>query len=87
MLYLKVIGWVELVCGILLVTGPRILKVLSSLVCLKIMIGAIFTLYKLKEPIQMMTPAAVTFVLLCVNLMLMFQREEKVRKDAAKKME
>lgn len=85
MQYLQVIGWVELICGILLVTGPRLLKVLSSVVCIVIMVGALFTLYKVKEPLQMMTPAAATLVLLCVNLIILFQREEKVKKD--KKME
>ncbi|XP_068125220.1 transmembrane protein 35B [Hyperolius riggenbachi] len=64
--YLQAIGWVELVAGILLAVGPRILQEISNFVLCIIMIGAIYTLLVLKEPLAMCAPAAV-----CLGLLLL----------------
>ncbi|KPP61681.1 hypothetical protein Z043_120198 [Scleropages formosus] len=50
-LYLALTGWTELVAGLLLAFGPRILQEISNLVLSVVMMVAIFTLLKLKEPL------------------------------------
>ncbi|KAI1895000.1 hypothetical protein AGOR_G00101520 [Albula goreensis] len=62
--YLVATGWVELVCGVLLAFGPRILQEISNLVLSIVMMVAIFTLLKLQEPLYMCCPAAVFLGLL-----------------------
>ncbi|OCT92097.1 transmembrane protein 35B [Xenopus laevis] len=64
--YLLVVGWVELVAGILLAFGPQILQEISNFVLCIIMIGAIYTLLVLKEPLAMCAPATV-----CLGLLLL----------------
>ncbi|KAM4044303.1 transmembrane protein 35B [Anomaloglossus baeobatrachus] len=67
--YLQAVGWIELVAGILLAFGPRILREISNLVLCIIMIGAIYTLLVLKEPIAMCAPATVSLgLLLLLNI-------------------
>lgn len=83
-LYRAVIGWVELVGAVLLLVGPAPIKILTQLLFMVIMIGAAYTLHVLGEPPQMLIPAGVSFVLLCVNLFLM-SREGKPVKKAAKR--
>ncbi|KAJ8333267.1 hypothetical protein SKAU_G00421630 [Synaphobranchus kaupii] len=62
--YLTATGWLELVGGILLAFGPRLLQEISNLVLSVIMMVAIFTLLKLQEPLYMCCPAAVVLGLL-----------------------
>ncbi|KAM9320994.1 transmembrane protein 35B [Gastrophryne carolinensis] len=64
--YLQAIGWVELVAGLLLAVGPYFLQQISNFVLSIVMIGAIYTLLVLKEPIAMCTPASV-----CLGLLLL----------------
>ncbi|XP_069827663.1 transmembrane protein 35B [Dendropsophus ebraccatus] len=64
--YLQTVGLVELLAGLLLAFGPRILQEISNLVLCIIMIGAIYTLLVLKEPIAMCAPATV-----CLGLLLL----------------
>ncbi|KAG5855870.1 hypothetical protein ANANG_G00001260 [Anguilla anguilla] len=42
--YLALTGWLELVCGVLLAFGPRLLQEISNLVLSVVMMVAIFTL-------------------------------------------
>ncbi|KAJ8398029.1 hypothetical protein AAFF_G00431060 [Aldrovandia affinis] len=63
-LYLTVTGWVELVAGLLLAFGPRILQEISNLVLSVLMMVTIFTLLKLQEPLYMCCPATVFLGLL-----------------------
>ncbi|XP_036397442.1 transmembrane protein 35B-like [Megalops cyprinoides] len=62
--YLTVTGWIELVSGLLLAFGPRILQEISNLVLSVVMMVAIFTLLKLQEPLFMCCPPAVFLGLL-----------------------
>ncbi|XP_064162647.1 transmembrane protein 35B-like [Anguilla rostrata] len=62
--YLALTGWLELVCGVLLAFGPRLLQEISNLVLSVVMMVAIFTLLKLQEPLYMCCPAAVFLGLL-----------------------
>ncbi|XP_031564548.1 transmembrane protein 35B-like [Actinia tenebrosa] len=79
-LYRVVIGWIELVGAVLLLVGPAPIKILTQLLFMVIMIGAVYTLRMLGEPPQMAIPAGVSFVLLCVNLFLMLREEKDVKK-------
>ncbi|XP_074970904.1 transmembrane protein 35B [Phalacrocorax aristotelis] len=64
--YLEVVGWVEVVAGLLLAFGPQLLQEISNFVLSVIMIGAIYTLLVLREPLAMCTPAT-----LCLGLLLL----------------
>ncbi|XP_056416598.1 transmembrane protein 35B [Hyla sarda] len=77
--YLQAVGWVELVAGILLAFGPRILQEISNFVLCIIMIGAIYTLLVLKEPLAMCAPATV-----CLGLLLLLNIRGHGRKSKSK---
>ncbi|NXT94408.1 TM35B protein, partial [Anhinga rufa] len=64
--YLEVVGWVEVVAGLLLAFGPQLLQEISNFVLSVLMIGAIYTLLMLREPLAMCTPAT-----LCLGLLLL----------------
>ncbi|XP_067862567.1 transmembrane protein 35B-like isoform X1 [Heptranchias perlo] len=64
--YLIAVGWIELVGGLLLAIGPRILQEICNIILAIIMMGAIYSLLMLKEPLYMCTPAAV-----CLGLLLL----------------
>ncbi|XP_054855175.1 transmembrane protein 35B [Eublepharis macularius] len=64
--YREVVGWIEVVAGLLLTFGPQLLQELSNFVLSIIMIGAIYTLLVLKESIAMCAPTTV-----CLGLLLL----------------
>ncbi|NWY51984.1 TM35B protein, partial [Chionis minor] len=64
--YLAVVGWVEAVAGLLLAVGPQLLQEISNFVLSVVMIGAIYTLLMLREPLAMCAPAT-----LCLGLLLL----------------
>ncbi|XP_030320234.1 transmembrane protein 35B [Calypte anna] len=64
--YLEVVGWVEVVTGLLLAFGPQLLQEISNFILSVIMIGAIYTLLVLREPLAMCAPAT-----LCLGLLLL----------------
>ncbi|XP_074782430.1 transmembrane protein 35B isoform X2 [Athene noctua] len=64
--YLAVVGWVEVVAGLLLAVGPQLLQEISNFVLSVVMIGAIYTLLVLREPLAMCAPAT-----LCLGLLLL----------------
>ncbi|NXC43166.1 TM35B protein, partial [Penelope pileata] len=64
--YLAAVGWVEAVAGLLLAFGPQLLQELSNFVLSVVMIGAIYTLLVLREPLAMCAPAT-----LCLGLLLL----------------
>ncbi|KAE8624225.1 hypothetical protein XENTR_v10005873 [Xenopus tropicalis] len=77
--YLLAVGWVELVAGVLLAFGPQILQEISNFVLCIIMIGAIYTLLVLKEPLAMCAPATV-----CLGLLLLLAVRGHGRKTKSK---
>ncbi|KAM4797453.1 transmembrane protein 35B [Rhinophrynus dorsalis] len=77
--FLMVVGWIELVGGILLAVGPQILQEISNFVLCIIMIGAIYTLLVLKEPISTCAPATV-----CLGLLLLLSIRGHGRKSKSK---
>lgn len=77
--YLQAVGWVELVAGILLAVGPQILREISNFVLCVIMIGAIYTLIVLQEPIAMCAPAAV-----CLGLLLLLNIRGQGKRSKSK---
>ncbi|NXC18524.1 TM35B protein, partial [Corythaeola cristata] len=64
--YLEVVGWVEVVAGLLLAVGPQLLQEISNFILSVVMIGAIYTLLVLREPLAMCAPAT-----LCLGLLLL----------------
>ncbi|XP_068773445.1 transmembrane protein 35B isoform X1 [Struthio camelus] len=64
--YLEAVGWVEAAAGLLLAVGPQLLQEISNFVLSIVMIGAIYTLLALKEPVAMCAPATV-----CLGLLLL----------------
>nr|XP_060641712.1 transmembrane protein 35B-like [Anolis sagrei ordinatus] len=64
--YLETVGWIEAVAGLLLAFGPQLLQEISNFILTIVMIGAIYTLLVLKEPIAMCAPATV-----CLGLLLL----------------
>ncbi|XP_059686921.1 transmembrane protein 35B isoform X2 [Gavia stellata] len=64
--YLAAVGWVEVVAGLLLAFGPQLLQEISNFVLSVVMIGAIYTLLVLREPLAMCAPAT-----LCLGLLLL----------------
>ncbi|NXI04418.1 TM35B protein, partial [Pachycephala philippinensis] len=64
--YLAAVGWVEVTTGLLLAFGPQLLQEISNFILSIIMIGAIYTLLALREPLAMCAPATV-----CLGLLLL----------------
>ncbi|NWI64642.1 TM35B protein, partial [Todus mexicanus] len=64
--YLAAVGWLELAAGLLLAFGPQLLQEISNFVLSVVMIGAIYTLLVLREPLAMCAPAT-----LCLGLLLL----------------
>ncbi|XP_075294136.1 transmembrane protein 35B [Opisthocomus hoazin] len=64
--FLAAVGWVEAVAGLLLAVGPQLLQEISNFVLSVVMIGAIYTLLVLREPLATCAPAT-----LCLGLLLL----------------
>ncbi|XP_075460715.1 transmembrane protein 35B [Ascaphus truei] len=77
--YMQVVGWLELVAGVLLALGPQIVQEISNFVLTLVMIGAIYTLLVLKKPIAMCAPATV-----CLGLLLLLNIRGRDRKPKSK---
>ncbi|KAJ8289408.1 hypothetical protein GJAV_G00000980 [Gymnothorax javanicus] len=68
-LYMLITGWVELVGGVLLAFGPRLLQEISNLVLSVLMMVVIFTLLKLQQPLPACcVPAVFLLVLLLLAI-------------------
>ncbi|XP_028594795.1 transmembrane protein 35B [Podarcis muralis] len=67
--YLETVGWIELSAGLLMAFGPQLLQEISNFVLTIVMIGAIYSLLVLKEPIAMCAPATISLgLLLLLNI-------------------
>lgn len=66
--YMRQVGIIELAGATFLLLGPRPLKLLSCLLLSSVMIGAMYTLHQLNEPIQLLMPAALALLLLFIKL-------------------
>ncbi|XP_053431137.1 transmembrane protein 35B isoform X1 [Nycticebus coucang] len=55
--YQTAVGWLELLAGVLLVTGPPMLQKISNLFLILLMMGALFTLVSLEESLSTCIPA------------------------------
>lgn len=73
--YMLVVGWIEAMAGLLLAFGPQLLQEISNFVLSVIMIGAIYTLLMLREPLAMCAPATV-----CLGLLLLLNVRGRVRR-------
>ncbi|CAH3156014.1 unnamed protein product [Porites lobata] len=61
------IGYVEVLCGLLLYAGPRSLKLASTVILLIVMAVMMQGLYWLGKPAIMFTPASLCTILLLCN--------------------
>ncbi|KAH0631165.1 hypothetical protein JD844_005342 [Phrynosoma platyrhinos] len=77
--YLEIVGWIEVVAGFLLAFGPQLLQEISNFVLTIVMIGAIYTLLVLKEPIATCAPATV-----CLGLLLLLNIRGRGRSSKSK---
>ncbi|KAL9825118.1 transmembrane protein 35B [Geothlypis trichas] len=67
--YLATVGWVEVTAGLLLAFGPQLLQEISNFILSVVMIGAIYTLLALQEPLAMCAPATLSLgLLLLLNI-------------------
>ncbi|XP_058515000.1 transmembrane protein 35B-like [Ochotona princeps] len=64
--YWEAMGWLELLSGFLLVVGSPILQEISKLILTLLMIGAVFTLMCLQEPLSTCIPT-----IICLGLLLL----------------
>ncbi|KAL0604846.1 Transmembrane protein 35B [Plecturocebus cupreus] len=62
--YQTAVGSLELLAGLLLVTGPPMLQEISNLLLIQLMMGAILTLAALNESLSTCIPAIVCLVFL-----------------------
>lgn len=70
-MYRIIIGYLEVVCALLLYAGPRPLKLASTAILLIIMVMMMQGLYWLGKPAILFTPATVCSILLVLNLMML----------------
>lgn len=71
-MYRIVIGYLEVVCALLLYAAPmRPLKLASTVILLIIMVMIIQSLYWLGKPAILFAPATVSSILLVLNLVMM----------------
>ncbi|XP_051843609.1 transmembrane protein 35B isoform X2 [Antechinus flavipes] len=61
---LVIIGWVELVSGLLLALGPPLLQDISIILLLLLSVGTVYSLLLLKEPVSSWAPPAICLGLL-----------------------
>ncbi|KAL4666784.1 transmembrane protein 35B [Piliocolobus tephrosceles] len=84
--YQIAVGFLELLAGLLLVTGPPMLQEISNLFLILLMMGAIFTLAALKESLSTCIPAIVCLgFLLLLNVGQLLAQTKKVVRPTRKK--
>ena len=70
--YRMVIGYLEVVCALLLYAAPmRHLKLASTVILLIIMVAIMQSLYWLGKPAILFAPATVSSILLMLNLVML----------------
>ncbi|KAL9986076.1 hypothetical protein ACROYT_G000150 [Oculina patagonica] len=80
-IYRMVIGYLEVVCALLLYAGPRPLKIASTVVLLIVMTVMMESLYWLDKPTVMFAPPTVSSILLVLNfIMLLGETPPKQKK-------
>lgn len=80
-LHRLMIGYIEVICGLLLYGGPRTLKLASTVILLIVMAVMMQGLYWLRKPAVMFAPAACCIVLLLLNLVnILVEKPQKEKK-------
>ncbi|XP_067867314.1 transmembrane protein 35B-like isoform X2 [Heterodontus francisci] len=78
---LIVVGWIELIGGLLLAIGPRILQEISNIILAVIMMGELYSILRLKEPLYLCMPAAICLGLLLLQLYIWEKEREKQKEE------
>lgn len=81
-LYCSTIGYIEVICGLLLYNGTKPLKIASTAIMLIVMALVMQGLYWLHKPVIMFIPGAFSTFLLVLNFV--FLLEEKPAKEEKK---
>lgn len=69
--YRIVIGYLEVVCALLLYAGPRGLKLASTIILLVVLVMIMQSLYWLGKPAILFMPATVSSILLALNFVML----------------
>ncbi|CAD5110815.1 DgyrCDS179 [Dimorphilus gyrociliatus] len=88
--YRRVIGILEVICGLILAVIPGTLKQVANAILLIIMIGALYTSWALKFSLDKMTPTLIFGLLLLCRLIVFAQvraREKRLQVEAEKQKE
>ncbi|XP_004641140.1 transmembrane protein 35B [Octodon degus] len=85
--YQTAVGWLELLAGLLLAVGPRMLQEISNLFLTLLMMVAIFTLASLKESLSTFIPAITCLgFLLLLDIWQALAHTKKVHRYHRKKV-
>ncbi|XP_078423106.1 transmembrane protein 35B-like isoform X1 [Cetorhinus maximus] len=79
MQYLLVVGWIELIGGLVLAFGTKILQEISSIILSIIMMGELYSILILKEELYLCVPSATCLGLLLL-LLYIWERDRKKQK-------
>lgn len=74
-------GWIEVVCGSILILIPGPAKELASVLLLFVMLGGFYTHYALNDSFERMAPSLVFGLLLICRLIILYQVSKKERKE------
>lgn len=69
--YRIVIGYLEVVCALLLYAGPKPLKLASTAILLVVMVMMMQSLYWLQKPTILFAPPTVSSILLVLNFIIL----------------
>lgn len=85
--YMKQIGVMELAGATFLLLGPRPLRLFSCLLLSSVMIGAMYTLHQLQEPLQLIAVPALVLLTLLVRLHFLLVGAQSRAKETKTKEE
>ncbi|XP_054706452.1 novel acetylcholine receptor chaperone-like [Uloborus diversus] len=78
-----VVGWMEVLCGAVLIFIPGVVKQIANVVLLVLMLGAFYTHTILEDKFERTAPSIVFALMLGCRLIVYLQVRKKERKNAA----
>ncbi|RNA28299.1 transmembrane 35-like [Brachionus plicatilis] len=81
-------GWLEVVCGAILVMIPGPLKELASFLLLIVMVGGFYTHFALNDSFERIAPSLIFSLLIICRFIILYQvkRKEKKEEEMIKKL-
>ncbi|XP_032901265.1 transmembrane protein 35B isoform X2 [Amblyraja radiata] len=80
LVFMTVVGWCELIGGLLLAVGPRIVQKISNVVLSVIMIGELYCILAIKVPLHMCVPSA-CFLAVLILLLYVWGRDKEKKEN------